>query len=170
MIFLMMKFDLNPWIVVGVGTCGTVAGRLIFVTYIVPWVSKKTLAHDKEMDLEFLGSKLSKKGWPAFLFVLLYSLLPLSTTALFTAAGLAKVARVFIIPPFFLGNLIGDGILIVSGKYTVSSAQDLFKGSWDLKSILLMALGLFLVLGLLFVDWRTLLSKKKIKMKWNIWK
>jgi hypothetical protein len=170
MIFLMMKFNLNPWITVTLGTFGTVTGRMIFITYIVPWIGKKTLARDKESDLTFLGKKLSQRGWPAFLFVFIYSILPLSTTALFTAAGLAKVRRLFIIPPFFLGNFIGDAFLIISGKNAVRSTGELFKGSWDLKNILLMALGLALMLGLLFVDWRTLLTEKKLKVKWQFWK
>lgn len=169
MIFLMMKFDLNPWAVVVVGTLGTVTGRLIFVSFIVPLVGEKTLAHDKAADLKFLGKKISERGLPAFFFIFLYSLLPLSTTALFTAAGLARVRRLLIIPPFFLGNLIGDGILILSGQKAVYSAGDLVKGSWELKSVLFSAFGLALVLLLLFVDWRELLIKKKIHLKWKFW-
>lgn len=167
MIFWMTKFDLNPWITVSVGTCGTVSGRLLFVTYIIPWLGKKTLNREKQADLTFLGKKLSKRGWPAFLFVLLYSFLPLSTTALFTAAGLAKVRRVFIIPPFFLGNFAGDALLVVSGKYAISSFSDMLEGSWDLKNILLMFLGLFLVLAVL---WHKLLRRKKLEFKWKFWK
>lgn len=170
MIFLMTKYDLNPWLVVTIGTMGTVSGRLIFVTYIVPWVGKLALSRDKAEDLAFLGNKLSKKGWPAFLFIFLYSILPLSTTALFTAAGLAKVKRRLIIPPFFLGNFVGDAILVFSGKHAFQSVGEIFKGSWSPKDIFLAGFGLFLVSGLLFVDWRTLLTEKKIAVKWAFWR
>jgi len=74
--------------------------------------------------------------------------------------------QIFILPPFFLGNLIGDGLLLLSGKATIRSLGDLFKGSWSLKGISTMAFGLLVVLALLFVDWRTLLQKKKVKWKW----
>ena len=47
MILIMLKFDLNPWVVAVFGTAGTVCGRLIFVTYIVPWVGKKTIGATK---------------------------------------------------------------------------------------------------------------------------
>jgi hypothetical protein len=170
MLLLMLKFDLNPYATVVVGTCGTVTGRLIFSSVIIPWLGKKTLSRDKEADLRYLGKRLSQKGWAAFMFIFLYSLLPLSTTALFTAAGLARVRRIFVIPPFFLGNLIGDGILLISGKATVRTLGDLFKGSWSPKDILMMAFGLVAVLALLFVDWRTLLQKGKIKWTWAFWK
>jgi len=170
MILLMTKFDLNPWIVVCVGTMGTVSGRLLYLSFIMPWVGEKALSRDKQADLTFLGEKLGNRGWAAFLFVFIYSLLPLSTTALFTAAGLAKVNRAYVIPPFFLGNLIGDAILVVSGKYAFQSMSSIFQGSWNLKSILLAAFGLFLVLALLFIDWRTVLQKKKLKLKFAFWK
>lgn len=170
MIIIMLKFNLNPYATVLFGTCGTVSGRLIFVTFIVPWVGEKTIGAKKDSDLKFLGEKLSAKGWATFIFVLIYSLLPLSTTALFTATGLAKVRRLLIIPPFFLGNLIGDGILLISGKYAVQNMGDLYKGSLEPKSLLLMAAGLFVMLIFLFIDWRELIEHKKLTIKWQFWR
>ena len=170
MLLVMLKYDLNPYATAFVGTCGTVTGRLIFSSLIIPWLGSKTLSRDKEDDLRYLGKHINKKGVTAFVFIFLYSLLPLSTTALFTAAGLANVRKLFILPPFFLGNLIGDGLLLISGKATISSVGDLFKGSWSLKDISMMVFGLFVVLVLLFVDWRTLLQKKNVNWKWTFWK
>ena len=170
MLLLMLKFDLNPYITVLVGTCGTVTGRLIFSSLIIPWLGGKTLSRDKQADLRYLGTRLSDKGWAAFVFIFLYSLLPLSTTALFTAAGLARVRKIFVIPPFFLGNLIGDAFLLISGKATVLTLGDLFKGSWSAKDIAMMAFGLLVVVALLFIDWRTLLQKKTIRWNWTFWK
>ena len=169
MILIMLKFDLNPWVVAVFGTAGTVCGRLIFVTYIVPWVGKKTIGATKEADLKFLGKKLSQRGILTFIFIFVYSLLPLSTTALFSAAGLARVRRILIIPPFFLGNLIGDGALLVSGKYAFHHFDDLYKGSMDLKNLIIMSCGLIFMIFFLFVDWHALLEKKKLRFKWKIW-
>lgn len=170
MLFLMIKHDLNPWITVSVGTLGTVSGRLIFSVFIIPWVGARTLNHDKNSDLKFLGSRLSDRGWPVFLFIFLYSLLPLPTTALFTAAGLAKVKKIIIIPPFFLGNLIGDGILLISGKFTIRSIGEMYKGAFSAKDILMMSFGVLILVLLLLVDWRELLQEKKFTFKWRIWK
>jgi hypothetical protein len=170
MLLLMLKYDLNPYATAFIGTCGTVTGRLIFSSLIIPWLGSKTLSRDKENDLQYLGKHINRKRIAAFVFIFLYSLLPLSTTALFTAAGLARVRKMFILPPFFLGNLIGDGLLLLSGKATIHSLSELFTGSWSLKDISMMAFGLLVVLALLFVDWRTLLQKKKVKWKWAFWK
>ena len=170
MLLIMVKYDLNPYATALVGTCGTVTGRFIFSSLIIPWLGSKTLSRDKEADLRFVGKHINKKGIAAFVFIFLYSLLPLSTTALFTAAGLARVREIFILPPFFLGNLIGDGFLLLSGKATIRSLSDLYKGSWSVKDISIMAFGLLVVLALLMLDWRTLLQKKKVKWKWAFWK
>lgn len=170
MLYIMMKYHLDPTAVAAVGTAGTVCGRMIYMTYIVPWVGKKTIAKDKEEDLQFVGEKISKNGPATLFFVFLYSTLPLSTTALFTAAGLARVKRGNIIPAFFLGNLIGDYTLLVSGKYVVEHFSDFYKDSLSPKNVILMALALLFVLVFLFLDWRSLLQERKVKIKWNIWK
>lgn len=170
MLFIMLKFDLNPWLVAVVGTAGTVSGRLVYTSMIVPWIGKKTLGVEKESDLRFLGAKLSQHGWPTFAFVFFYSILPLSTTALFTATGLARVKKLYIIPPFFLGNLLGDSLILISGKYAVKNFGELYSGTFDLKNILLMLFGFIVMLLFLFIDWREMLTKKKLKMKWQFWK
>lgn len=170
MLIIMVKFDLNPWSVALVGTMGTVSGRLVYGSVIVPWIGKKALGIEKESDLRFLGKKLSQHGWSTFTFVFLYSILPLSTTALFTATGLARVKKRYIIPPFFLGNLLGDGAILISGKYAIRNFSELYSGSYDLKNILLMLFGLTVMLLFLFIDWREMLTRKKLKMKWKFWK
>jgi membrane protein YqaA with SNARE-associated domain len=170
MLLIMIKFELNPWIVVTVGTAGTVSGRMFYTTYIVPWVGRRALGNSKQEDLEFVGRKLSGQFWPVFLFVFVYALLPLSTTALFTVAGLAKVKKTFVIPPFFLGNLIGDGFLLVSGRYVINNIGDLYKGSLEPKNLLLMAIGLAVMLVVLFLDWRELLENKQLHFKLAFWR
>jgi membrane protein YqaA with SNARE-associated domain len=170
MTLIMIKFNLNPWLVALIGTAGTVSGRLVFMTYIVPWLGKKTIGDDKEADLKFLGEHLSKRGMTTFLFIFAYSLLPLSSTALFTAGGLAGIRKILIIIPFFLGNLIGDSALLISGKYTFHHFADLYEGFGNLKSILLMAFGLLFVFLFLFIDWREWIIYKKLRLKWQFWR
>jgi hypothetical protein len=170
MLYIMMKFNLDAVTVALVGTAGTVSGRLIYMSFIVPWIGKKTIGDDKEDDLEYLGKKLSKKGPATLFFIFLYSILPLSTTALFTAAGLAKLKKIYIVPAFFLGNLIGDGATLLSGRYVINNFSDFYKGSTSPKGIAISLAALFFVLIFLFMDWRTLLEKKKIKLKFKFWK
>ncbi|CAN5621293.1 hypothetical protein BH10BDE1_BH10BDE1_09280 [soil metagenome] len=170
MLLIMIKFELNPWIVVTIGTLGTVCGRIIYSTYIVPWIGKRSLGESKQTDLDFVGKRLSSRPKTVFFFVFAYAVLPLSTTALFTAVGLSKVRLIYVVPAFFLGNLIGDGILLIAGGYAIHNFSDLYKGALDPKSLLLIAVGLVVMLLMLFIDWRSLLEKNKLVLKWQFWK
>jgi membrane protein DedA with SNARE-associated domain len=169
MVFLLVKFNLNPWGVLLAGVAGSTLGRFLFSLYM-PKVSDKLLKRHKKEDLEFVGSKLSQSRWKSWTFVLIYTVTPLSTTALFTAAGIAHVKPVQIIPPFFVGKFISDAIMIWTGRYLAGNADDLVHGTLNWKTISTAVLGLVVVGGLLFVDWRTLLEEKKLRLRFKIWK
>jgi len=169
LILMLVHFDLNPWAVILIGVTGMTLGRFILGKYI-PWVSRKILNSCEDDNLKFLGSKLSQAVVPAFIFVLLYSLTPLSTTALFTAAGIAKVKMRAVLPPFFIGKLISYSVLILGGRYTVENASRIFEQGMSWKTIVAGALGLLLILGFLFIDWRQLLLHRKFVLRFRIWK
>jgi membrane protein DedA with SNARE-associated domain len=96
--------------------------------------------------------------------------LPLSTTALFSAAGIAKISPLQIIPPFFFGKLVSDAVMLFTGHYAATNASDLIHGTFSPKSIITAAIGLLIIGLLLFLDWRVLLQKKKIAFNFRIWK
>src|SRR6266705_6346642 len=87
MAFLLVKYELNPWLVLAVGVPGSALGRYLFSLYI-PKFSDKVLAQRKKAELRYVGDKLDKRLWQTWTFVFLYTLSPLSTTALFTAAAM----------------------------------------------------------------------------------
>ena len=99
-----------------------------------------------------------------------HSSAPHWTTALFTAAGIAKANPMRTLPPFFIGKLVSNGIMIATGSYLASSAGSLKDSLLSPKSITVLLLGLIVLGGLLFLDWRELLEHKKLKFKFKIWK
>ena len=169
MVFFLVKFDLNPWGVLFAGVPGSALGRYIFSLYM-PKVTGRILSRRKDKELEFVGKKLGKSRWRTWTFVFLYTLTPLSTTALFTAAGMAKISPVQTVPPFIVGKFLSDGLMVVTGKYLTSGAGDLLHGTFSIKGVTTMLLGAVLIGALLFVDWRVLLERKKVKFKFKIWK
>jgi membrane protein YqaA with SNARE-associated domain len=169
MVFLLMKFDLNPWIVLLVGVPGSTLGRYIFSLYIPKFTDKIIKRHKKE-ELEFLGKRLGQKLWMSWLFVFVYTLTPLSTSALFTAAAIARVNPVRTVPPFFCGKFISDAVLIFTGQYAAGNMTDLLHGTFSLKGILAAVVGLLIVGGFLFVNWRVFLQRGKFKFNFKIWK
>lgn len=75
MVFLLVEFHLNPWIVLIVGVTGSAIGRYIFSLY-VPHIGDKLIKRGKKDDLEFIGGKLAQTLWQSWLIVFLYTLTP----------------------------------------------------------------------------------------------
>jgi membrane protein YqaA with SNARE-associated domain len=122
MLLLLLLFHLNPWVVVIIGVIGSTLGRYILSVYI-PKVSSALVNRREDENLRYVGDKLTKAPFAAAMFVFLYTLTPLSTTALFTAAGIARVKPWYILPPFFRGRLITDGVMVYTGKYAAGNAR-----------------------------------------------
>jgi uncharacterized membrane protein YdjX (TVP38/TMEM64 family) len=167
MIFLQIMYDLNIWAVIGIGVAGSILGRLVLTIYI-PHVSNKIFKKAKNEDVEFLGRKLKQKGWKSHGFIMIYSLMPLPTTPLFIAGGMAKIKPAYMIPAFVVGKVISDTAAVLLGDYATKTTGGLVQGLVSWKSIAGFTLGLALVFALLFVDWRTLLQKKKLALKFRI--
>jgi uncharacterized membrane protein YdjX (TVP38/TMEM64 family) len=168
MIFFQIKFNLDIWWVICVGVCGSIIGRYILTLYI-PLISQHLFNPGKNEDVQFLGRKLKKNGWKSHLLILTYSLMPLPTTPLFLAGGIARMKPYYIIPAFTIGKFTSDAIAVWTGDYAVKNAGEIFQGIISWKSITGLTLGLLLIFALLFIDWRTLLRDKKLKIDFNIW-
>lgn len=169
MVFLQIMFGLNIWMVIGFGVAGSILGRFILTLYI-PFLTGRIFKPSKTKDVEFLGKKMKEKGWRSQLAIIAYSLLPLPTTPLFLAAGMAKIKPLYIIPAFFVGKFTSDAITVHIGKYASEHAESMIEGVLSWKSIASLVVGLILICALLFIDWRKLLQKKKFRLKFKIWK
>jgi len=169
MVLLQVLFDLNIWIVIGIGVAGSIAGRYLLSLYI-PKVSGKLFKPSKNEDVQYLGRKMNARGWKGQFFILLYSLLPLPTTPLFIAGGMAKLKPWNIIPPFVIGKLISDMIAVLMGKVALKDAGALVEGMVSWKSLGGLLVGLLLIFALVFVDWRSLLQRHRFKVKFAVWR
>jgi len=168
MVFLQIMFDLNIWWVIVIGVAGSILGRYILTLYI-PFLAGKIFKQSKNEDVVFLGKKMKEKGWKSQLFILAYSLLPLPTTPLFLAAGMAKIKPVYIIPAFFIGKFTSDAITVHLGKYAADNFTNVLDTALSLKSIASFVFGLLLVCAVLFIDWRSLIQTKKFKLNFRVW-
>ena len=169
MIFLQIYFKLDVWLVILIGVCGSIMGRYLLSLYI-PKLSGRIFKTAKNEDVQYLGKKMKEKGWKGTAMVLIYSLMPLPTTPLFIAGGMAKLKPIYIIPPFIVGKLISDTISVLLGRYAAENTQELVHGLVSFKSIAGLVLGLLLLFIILFIDWHALLKDKKFVLKFHIWK
>ncbi len=169
MVFMQIKYNLDIWPVLVVGVLGSTAGRYILSLYI-PLISQKYINAKKNDDIQFIGKRLENKGWRVKLFVLLYSLLPLPTTPLFTAAGMARVSVLNFIPSFLIGKFTSDMIMVLSGDYAARKAIAIASGYLTWQSIAGALSGLVIIVVFLGIDWRLLLQHKKFRLNFNILK
>jgi membrane protein DedA with SNARE-associated domain len=167
LVLLLLTFHLNPWLVVIIGVTGSTLGRYILSLYI-PKISSALVSRREDENLRYVGSKLAQTPLAASTFVFLYTLTPLSTTALFTAAGMARVNPWHILPPFFCGRLITDGVMVYTGKYAAGNVSGLLHGQLSIKSVLTLIAGLLVICAFLFIDWRCLLQKRKLRVNFKI--
>ncbi|MEP6699899.1 MAG: hypothetical protein ABJA85_01225 [Bacteroidota bacterium] len=169
MVLLQIMFGLPIWPVIVIGVIGSIVGRYILTLYI-PAISDRIFKKTKNDDIRFLGEKLKTQGWKSQLFILLYTLMPLPSTPLFIAAGIARMKAWYIIPAFFVGKFTSDSIAVFVGKYAAENTGSLIKGMLSWKSIVALLLGLILIFALVFIDWRSLIREKKLRVRFNIWK
>lgn len=169
MVFLQIYFNLDVWVVIFVGVSGSILGRYILTLYI-PKIADRIFNHDKNEDVQFLGRQMKEKGWKSQVAILTYSLLPLPTTPLFIAGGMAKMKPRFIIPAFVVGKFTSDTVAVFMGKYAAENAATILKGIISWQSVFGLIIGLLLVIGFLFIDWRTWLRENKIRLNYKIWK
>jgi len=168
-LLLLIKFHLKPWAVLLLCVSGSTLGRYLLSLYI-PYFSDKLLKRHKSEELEFLGNKLGRNLWKDWLFVFCYSVSPLSSTALFTAAGIAEVNPLHTVPGYFCGKFLSDLVMIFAGSYAAAHFKDMEHGVFTWKELLTTISGLVVVGGFLFADWRALLQKNKLRFNFRIWK
>lgn len=169
MMFLQLYFDLNLWACVFIGVAGSVLGRYILTLYI-PLISDKYFKPSKNEDIIFLGNKLKEKGWKSQAVILAYSLLPLPTTPLFVAAGMSRLGPIYIIPAFCIGKFTSDTIMLSMGKFASENLNTLESNILSWQSFVGLAFSLLLLCALLFIDWRTLIQKRKFLLDFKIFK
>jgi len=169
MVFFQVKFGLNIWLVLAIGVTGSAIGRYLYASYIHRF-SDHYLKSQKNDDLRFIGNKLANNGWKIQLFVLCYTLMPLPSTPLFTAAGVARMRTLTLIPSFFVGKFLSDSIMVVTGDYVAHNIVNVTHDLLSWKALLGTIVGLIIICLFLFTNWRKLLQEKKFTISFNIWK
>ena len=81
---------------------------------------------------------------------------------------MARVNPWHILPPFFCGRLISDGVMVYAGKYAAGNISGLWHGQLSIKSVLTLIAGLLVIGAFLFIDWRCLLEKRKLRLNFRI--
>lgn len=166
---LVIKCRLNPWAATALGAVGSTFGRYALSLYM-PKIAGRILNDRENANVKYLGGKLNGRFRSAFAFVLIYALTPLSTTALFTAAGAARINPLPILPAFLIGKFASDALMIVGGEHASADIKQLLRGEKSPKSLAAAAVSLLVIMAVMFVDWRALLEHKKLRFRFDVWR
>ncbi len=169
MVFFQLKFHLNIWWVLVAGVIGSTIGRYLLTLYI-PFLTSRMVNKKKDDDLQFLGKKLSEGKWKIQTFVFIYTLIPIPTTPLFTAIGMAKVKPLLIMPAFFIGKFLSDMYMVYAGKFATENVTHIIQGLASWKTIAGAIAGILFLALMMFIDWRALLVRKKFRLDFRVWK
>ena len=71
---------------------------------------------------------------------------------------------------FIIGKLTSDTAALLLGKYASENIESIIDNTFSWQSIAGLALSVGLLFGLFFIDWRTLIQKKKLVFNFKIWK
>lgn len=169
MVFFQVRYQLNIWMLLFFGVTGSAIGRYYYSVY-VKWLSNRFIKEEKNQDLSFLGERLSRNGWKVQLFILVYTLIPVPTTPLFTASGVAGIRPLHIMPAFFVGKFTSDAAMVVTGDYVAANISSIAKGLFNWQTVVGTVLGLIIISMFFFIDWQKLLLQRKFKLSFHIWK
>ncbi len=155
--------------VLWLGVPASTLGRYALSLYAGKFFGK-VLKGSKQDEMKFVGRKLTDRLWKVWLFVLIYTLLPMSSTALFSGAAMARLRPYQILPPFFVGKFTSDAVMLLGSVYalhrTIRSPGDLVSA----KGIITIVVGLILIGLFLFLDWRVLLERRQWRLNFHIWR
>jgi membrane protein YqaA with SNARE-associated domain len=169
MVFLQVVFGLDIWWVIVIGVAGSILGRYMLTLY-VPSLADRIFKKSKNEDVQFLGERMKALGWRGQAAILAYTLLPLPTTPIFLASGMARINAIYVIPVFFVGKFTSDAITVHLGKYASENIENIIEKGFSLPSAISLTVGLFFLSGIIFIDWRSLLLKKKLLLNFRVLK
>ena len=168
-VFFLNYFHLNIYLVILIAVIAATIGRYILFTYS-EWLAGKVFNKWGQDNLKFLGESIGKTPRVNFTFILIYSMTPLSTTALFVAGGLARINKYIILSGFALGRCVSYTVLAVTSQYLIQNFGDIYKGSLSAEKVITTALGFIILLVFIFLDWKELVQNRRIKLNLKVWK
>jgi len=83
---------------------------------------------------------------------------------------MSKVPVWHLLPPFLVGKFISDAMMVKAGEYAAGDLKDMLHGVFSAKNIIIAAITLVLTAAFLFVDWYSLLVKKKLTFNFTVFK
>lgn len=136
------------------GSAAAALGRLLFAWQVKTFTGR--LPADARANAQALAAAANTRLRAPWLFVAIYSFLPISSDAVFTAVGLGALPLRSTVVVFFLARSVFNTLMVLTAGPVVSNLADLFAGrlSWGSMVIVVVAAGAYaLFLKLPWTRW-----------------
>ncbi len=118
------------------------------------------LSPQQRENLMALGEFLEERRGLTLASVLLFAFGPIPSNQLFIAAGLTGTDLRLIVPPFLVGRLVSNTILIYLTGQATARLGELFGQAWRHPGALVVQIGgLLLLAALTVIDWTSVLQR-----------
>jgi membrane protein YqaA with SNARE-associated domain len=160
--------SLNPIVLALVGATGATIGR--FILKRISHLFRRFVGESQKSNLDIIGNFLNRRKYGYALASFLFAATPLPSNMLFVAYGLMRAKSIGLYIGFWIGRVIAYYIMISISHVVLVPFIQLFEDRF-VGILIADAIGIGLVIFFTFIDWGTLLTKRKFKLtRPNIWR
>jgi len=160
--------SLNPIVLALVGATGATIGR--FILKRISHLFRRFVGESQKSNLDIIGNFLNRRKYGYALASFLFAATPLPSNMLFVAYGLMRAKSLGLYIGFWIGRVIAYYIMISISHVVLVPFIQLFEDRF-VGILIADAIGIGVVIFFTFIDWGTLLTKRKFKLtRPNIWR
>lgn len=160
--------SLNPIVLALVGATGATIGR--FILKRISHLFRRFVGESQKSNLDIIGNFLNRRKYGYALASFLFAATPLPSNMLFVAYGLMRAKSIGLYIGFWIGRVIAYYIMISISHVVLVPFIQLFEDRF-VGILIADAIGIGVVIFFTFIDWGTLITKRKFKLtRPNIWR
>ena len=166
--FYVVDPSLNPIVLALVGATGATIGR--FILKRISHLFRRFVGESQKSNLDIIGNFLNRRKYGYALASFLFAATPLPSNMLFVAYGLMRAKSISLYIGFWIGRVIAYYIMISISHVVLVPFIQLFEDRF-VGILIADAIGIGVVIFFTFIDWGTLITKRKFKLiRPNIWR
>ena len=166
--FLALDPSLDILTLALVGATGATIGR--FILKRISHLFRRFVGKEQKSNLDIVGNFLNKRKFGYLLTSFLFAATPLPSNMLFVAYGLMRAKSVGLYIGFWLGRVLSYFIMLSISDIVLTPFLQLFEDRY-IGILIADGTGIGVVILFSFIDWGTLIAKRKLKfVKPKIWR
>lgn len=168
--YLYIKYSPNLIILSIVAAISSSTGRFFLSKFSTKFTDKVLSVSAKE-NMKFLGNSMKGHSVRTFVFTFIWAISPLASNPLFIALGIAKTYMKYVIIGFFTGRLLSYFTLAYTSSLVFEGLHDMLTNNvFDWRKLIIEVFSIAIIFVYIFIDWKTLLIDKKLKLNFSVLK